>query len=96
VLNGEPGEYITIARRHGNDWYLGSITNWTPRTLDVPLNFLGSGEYRAEIYADGSDAAVSPKDVAIRKQTVRRGQMLTLKLAPGGGCAIRFVSLQER
>jgi alpha-glucosidase len=96
VLNGEPGEYITIARRHGSDWYLGSITNWTPRTLEVPLSFLGSGEYRAEIYADGSDAAASPKNVAIRKQTVRRRQTLTLKLAPGGGCAIRFVSLRER
>ena len=96
VLNGEPGEYITIARRHGSNWYLGSITNWTPRTLEVPLSFLGSGEYRAEIYADGNDAATRPKNVVIRKQTVRRGQTLTLKLAPGGGCAIRFVSLQER
>ena len=95
VLNGEAGEYITIARRHGSNWYLGSITNWTPRTLDVPLSFLGPGEYRAEIYADGRDAATNPKDSSIRKQIVRRGQSLTLKLAPGGGCAIRFVSLQE-
>jgi alpha-glucosidase len=91
VLNGEPGEYITIARRAGSDWYLGSITNWTPRTLAVPLSFLGPGEYRAEIYADGADAATSPKNVAIRKQTVRKGQTLTLTLATGGGCAIRFV-----
>lgn len=96
VLNGEPGEFVTIVRRHGSDWYLGSITNWTPRTLEVPLSFLGSGEYRAEIYADGSDAGSNPKHVAIRKQTVRNGQTLTLKLAPGGGCAIRFVSLQAR
>jgi alpha-glucosidase len=96
VLDGEPGEYITMARHHGDDWYLGSFTNWTPRTLDVPLSFLGPGEYRAEIYADGPDAATDPKHVVIRKQTVRKGQTLKLMLAPGGGCAIRFVSLKAR
>ncbi len=91
VLNGRPGEFVTIARSHGNDWYLGSITNWTPRTLDVPLNFLGPGTYTAEIYADGSDAATQPKHVDIRQQQVRRTQSLALHLAPGGGCAIRFI-----
>jgi alpha-glucosidase len=96
VLNGEPGEFVTIARRHGDDWYLGSITNWTARTLQVPLSFLGAGEYGAEIYADAPDAGANPKHVAIHKQTVRRGQTLTLQLAPGGGCAIRFVSLRTR
>jgi alpha-glucosidase len=94
VLNGEPGEFVTIARRHGDDWYLGSITNWTSRTLQVPLSFLGAGEYRAEIYADAADAGANPKHVAIHKQTVRSGQTLTVQLAPGGGCAIRFVSLR--
>ena len=96
VLNGEPGEFVTIARRHGDDWYLGSITNWTARTLQVPLSFLGPGEYRAEIYADAADADTNPKHVAISKQTVRRGQTLTLQLASGGGCAIRFLSLRTR
>ena len=41
VLNGRPGEFVTIARRHGDEWYLGSMTNWTPRTIDLPLSFLG-------------------------------------------------------
>ena len=92
VLNGRPGEFTTIARRHGSEWDLGSITDWTPRTLSVPLSFLGTGPYTAEIYEDAPDAAISPKHVTIRKQTVRSTQTLTLKLAPGGGCAIRFVS----
>ncbi len=95
VLNGEPGEYTTIARQHGNEWYLGSMTNWKPRTLSVPLSFLGEGLYRAEIYADGPNAAKDAKDVAIRKQLVHRGQVLTLKLAPGGGSAIRFVPVRQ-
>jgi alpha-glucosidase len=96
VLNGRPGEFVTIARSHGDEWYLGSMTNWTPRTLDVPLSFLGPGTYTAEIYADGSDAATQPKHVAIRRQEVKSTQSLTLHLAPGGGCAIRFIPRKAR
>ncbi|HTW78817.1 MAG TPA: glycoside hydrolase family 97 protein [Terracidiphilus sp.] len=91
VLNGMPGEFVTIARRHGNEWYLGSVTNWTARDLRVPLSFLGSGKYRAEIYEDAADAAQSPKHVTIRRQDVQSNNTLTLPLAIGGGCAIRFV-----
>jgi alpha-glucosidase len=94
VLNGRPGEFVTIARRHGSEWYMGSITNWTPRTLEVPLNFLGAGTYATEIYEDAPDAASEPKHVTIRKQKVTSRQTLTLHLAPGGGCAIRFVPQQ--
>lgn len=91
ALNGQPGEFVTIARSHGSEWYLGSMSNWTPRTLQVPLSFLGSGAYTAEIYEDAKDADANPKHVAIRKQAVRSGQTLTLRLAAGGGCAIRFI-----
>jgi alpha-glucosidase len=91
VLNGEPGEFVTIARSHGNEWYLGSMTNWTPRELHVPLSFLGSGRYTAEIYEDAPDAGIHPKNVSIRKQVVTRDGTLTLRLAAGGGCGIRFV-----
>jgi alpha-glucosidase len=94
TLNGEPGEFVTIARRHGEEWYLGSITNWSGRDVRVPLDFLRSGKYTAEIYEDAADAAENPKHVAIRKQVVRKGDALTLRLASGGGCAIRFVPAQ--
>lgn len=90
VLDGEPGDFVTIARRHGQDWYLGSITNWTGRNLRVPLNFLGNGAYTAQIYQDSPDSATNPKHVLIRKQVVHRGDTLTLRLVSGGGCAIRF------
>lgn len=95
VLSGRPGEFATITRKHGNEWYLGSMTNWTPRTLEVPLSFLGSSTYTAEIYEDAPDAATEPEHVAIRKQSVRSGETLTLHLAPGGGCAIRFIPGKE-
>jgi alpha-glucosidase len=91
ALDGEPGEFATIARRQAKEWYLGSITNWTARDVRVPLDFLGAGRYTAEIYEDAADAAENPKHVAIRHQTVRKTDTLTLHLASGGGCAIRFV-----
>jgi alpha-glucosidase len=90
VLAGEPGEFITIVRRHGHDWYLGSITNWTSRNLHVPLTFLGKGTYTAEIYEDAPDADQHPKHVLVRKLLVQSSNTLTLPLAEGGGCAIRF------
>jgi len=96
VVNGSPGEFVTIARSHGKEWYLGSMTNWSPRTLHIPLSFLDSGIYTAEIYEDAGDASTDPKHVAIRKQTVRNGQTITLNLAAGGGCAIRFLPQARR
>ena len=94
VLNGAPPKYITVARRRGNEWYLGSITDWDARELDVPLSFLGSGAYNAEIYADGPNAAAQPKDSVVEKRRVDARTVLHLKLAPGGGSALRLVPVQ--
>lgn len=91
VLNGEPGQYITIARRHGDDWYLGAMSNWQSRQFDIPLSFLGIGRYTAEIYADGKDANTAPKHLLIDKKTVRSSGHLILNLSQGGGYAVRFL-----
>ncbi len=91
VVNGRPVKYITIARRSGQEWYVGSITDWDARDLDLPLSFLGAGAYDAEIYADGPNAAAQPKDSVLEKRRVDAKTVLKLKLAPGGGCAIRLV-----
>ena len=93
VLNGVPPKYITIARRSGNNWFIGSITDWDARELDVPLSFLESGTYNAEIYADGPNAATQPKDSVVKKLRVNAKTILTLKLAPGGGWAARISKL---
>ena len=94
VLNGVPPKFITIARRRGNEWFVGSITDWDSRELDVPLSFLGSGAYNAEICADGPNAAVQPKDSVVEKRRVDARTVLRLKLAAGGGSAIRLVPVQ--
>ena len=47
---GEPGEFIVLARRHGNDWYLGGITNDKKRQIELPLTFLPRGEFKARYF----------------------------------------------
>ncbi len=97
VLNGEVGDYVTIARkaRHGEDWFLGAITDEHGRTLPVSLSFLAPGKrYVAEIYRDGDGADFhGDKRFRFARETreVTSADSLTLRLAPGGGEAIRFV-----
>jgi alpha-glucosidase len=95
VLQAEIGKYITTARkdRNSNDWYIGSITNEEGRNLDVKLDFLTPGKkYQAEIYADGenADMETNPLPVSISSQSVTSESNLNIKLAPGGGQAIRL------
>lgn len=92
VLHGRPGEFITMARRSGNEWWLGSLTNWTARELDLDLSFLKPGQrYRAEIYADSPDADRYPTGVAVTRQQVDSSSHVKAKLVSGGGFAARFI-----
>jgi len=100
VLDSKMGEYTSIARKDwdGKNWYLGSITNEKARDLNVPLSFLDSGKtYTAEIYADGAgaDYKTNPYPVAITKQTVTSTSVLNLKLAAGGGTAVKFTPVAK-
>lgn len=96
VLNAAVGDYITIARRQkgAQNWFLGSITDENPRDFQVKLDFLPAGKtYEATIYADGDGAhwKDDPYPVRISKRTVRKGDVLDLKLAAGGGCAVALM-----
>jgi alpha-glucosidase len=90
VVGGRPGEYITVARRHGREWFVGSITGWQPREVDLPLEFLGRGEFIADIYSDAPDAGANPKHTAIEQKRVNATTLLHVKMAPGGGQAIHI------
>ncbi|MCA6075081.1 glycoside hydrolase family 97 protein [Fulvivirga sedimenti] len=96
VLNGEIGEYITTVRkdRYSDDWYLGSLTNEKSRSLQISLSFLDPNSiYEAQIYADpdGITWNKNASEVAISTRDVTASDTIQLKLAPGGGTAIRFV-----
>ncbi|MBN2578957.1 MAG: glycoside hydrolase family 97 protein [Pirellulales bacterium] len=84
-LLGEPGEYVVLARRKDRTWYLGGMTNWTARELNVPLSFLGPGKYQAELYVDGSLDEAQPNALRREEQAVTANAILKISLAPGGG-----------
>jgi alpha-glucosidase len=88
AIDGLPMRYISLARRSGHDWYIGSLTNWDARDLKVPLSFLGEGKYVAEIYADAADAATVATHVEFSKRDVDRNTVLDVHMVSGGGNAI--------
>jgi len=90
VLNAKVGDYITIARRHGKDWYVGSIAGSHGATLDIPLEFLGAGEFKAETYSDAPDAGVHPMKTVVEQKSVNKATTLKAVLVSGGGQAIRI------
>lgn len=97
VLNGEVGDFITIAReeRETGNWFVGSITDENPKTLIITLDFLEPGKtYDAVLYTDGAKAHWddNPTDVKITKQEVHNQTELTLNLAPGGGFAMSIMN----
>jgi len=88
VLNGEVGKYLTVARRHGDTWYVGSMTNWDGRALEIPLDFLGAGNFEAQIFADGADADKDATSLSLQRENVNSRSRLSLRLASGGGAAV--------
>jgi len=95
VLHGKIGDYVVVARRerNGPSWFVGAITDEEARTFDVPLSFLPPGRsFAAEIYADGPGAhwLTNPLPVTISRRRVTAATRLRIRLAPGGGTAIRI------
>jgi len=85
ALDGKVGDYLMIARRKGDTWYIGGMTNWTPRDLSVDLSFLGSGNYNADIYSDAINSNRIGSDYNRNNQRVTSSTKLKIHMAPGGG-----------
>lgn len=92
VLDARIGEYVTIARRKGNSWYVGSLNNHTNRTIKVSMNFLPPGNYIAEQYSDARDVDQNPNHLLKQSQSVTSKDTLTIELAAGGGQVMRIVA----
>ncbi|REC48884.1 glycoside hydrolase family 97 protein [Chryseobacterium pennipullorum] len=100
VLEAEPGDYITIARKakNKNEWFVGSITDENPREATVDLSFLPKGQkFEATIYKDGKNASWNhnPKSYEISKQKITAKEKLKIKVASGGGFAISIKALSR-
>jgi alpha-glucosidase len=86
ALNGEVGKYISIARKKGTTWYLGSITNWNGRDITIDFSFLEKGKtFEADIFTDGLNAEKATVDYKREKITVNSTTKMTFHLASGGG-----------
>lgn len=90
VLDAKVGEYIIIARRKNNDWYVGGITNSKEREINIPLSFLSAGEFTAEIYTDAGGTDLNQ----LKKETkpVQQSGSLPVKIATGGGIVMKIKS----
>jgi alpha-glucosidase len=90
VLAGRIGEYIVVARRRGAEWFIGAMTD-EPRTLSVPLDFLGAGSFEGTGYADVPESETKPTRIGIDPLAVTAGrEPLTFRLVRGGGAAIHL------
>lgn len=85
VLNAKIGDYVTIARRKGDDWYIGTISNNTVHSIKTALSFLPAGDYKAEIYSDAPNADKDPNQLVKVVQNVNHQSIINTDLAAGGG-----------
>ena len=90
VLDAKIAEYVVVARRNGRDWYIGAMTNWTPRDLEIDLSFLPAGTLRMEAYQDGVNANRMASDYKLVKSQVNKNARMKIHLAEGGGWAARI------
>lgn len=90
VLNAKVSEYITVARRKGDEWYIGSLSNNTAHDISTSLSFLPKGNYTAEIYSDAPDADRDPNHLTKVVKQVTNKDVIETKLAAGGGQVVRI------
>jgi alpha-glucosidase len=91
VLNAEVGGFLTVARRKASDWYVGTINNSIVRELKIPLDFLPSGTFQAELYADGPETRTNPNALIKTSKAVSKTDVVTVKMEPGGGQVMRLL-----
>lgn len=85
-LKGKVGDYIALARRKGSTWYVAAITDWTPRKMELKLDFLDNDtEYMAEIFKDGANSDIRATDYKREIRKYVKGDMAEINFAPGGG-----------
>jgi alpha-glucosidase len=91
AVHGRVGEYVTVARRHGATWYIGSMTGWNQREAEVLLDFLTDGAWEMKIWSDGINADRDAADFRITHREVTKEDKISIHLAPGGGWVARLI-----
>ncbi|MEW6194878.1 MAG: glycoside hydrolase family 97 protein [Bacteroidota bacterium] len=94
-LEGKAGDYIIVARKNNNKWYVAAMTDWTPREFEIDLKFLDDAKYNAQICEDGINADRNAEDYKITNLQTNKNQKLKIKLVPGGGWVGIFIPVQK-
>jgi alpha-glucosidase len=92
ALAAKVGQYVAVAKRSGDKWHIGAIANDKAHEVEVTLDFLPEGEFQMTAFEDGVNADRQAMDYNIRKQTVRKGDKINIKMVRNGG----FAALIER
>ena len=88
ALDGKVGDYVVIARRKGDEWYVGGLTGWNAHKVEIDLGFLGEGSWTVELFSDGVNVDRNAKDY--RKTVFTAEKTMTVEMAPGGGFAAKI------
>jgi len=91
IPEAKVGEYIVTVRKKNNDWYVGGLTDWTPRDFNLKLDFLEDGQYSATLCRDGINAEKYPADFEITSFKVTKQSVENIHLAPGGGFMLKII-----
>jgi alpha-glucosidase len=91
ALNAKIGKYFTMARKKGETWHIGAMTDWTEREFDVLLSFLPEGKFIMKTWQDGANANRNAEDFLVTEQEVDNTMKIKLHLAKGGGYVSRLI-----
>lgn len=94
VPKAEVGEYVCIARRKDDNWYVGSLNNDKDRQVELPLKFLSAGKYEAIIYSDGPNVSQDPNNIFKETRIVDNKKTIKINLAKNGGHVIKLIKVK--
>lgn len=89
-IDGKISQYIAMARKNGDTWYVGALTNWDSRNMRLDLSFLGEGNYKAEIFRDGANANDIGKDYRKEIIDIPTDRQINISMAKGGGYVMKI------
>ena len=91
ALSGEIGSYIVLARKKGDNWYVGAMTDWSERTISIEFDFLADASYQTTLFLDGVNSHRNAEDYRVQQLTLNTKSTLELLLKPGGGVAMQLI-----
>ena len=96
VLDAKMGDYVVVARRRGREWYIGAMTDWTARTLEIDFSFLPGDKFQMDSYEDGFNADRLGNDFKTVTTQVDKSTRIKIRMAGGGGWAARIYPNQNQ